>query len=474
MSEEVAPENIELERNLLSAIFTRPEVLAELRDALKPHDFYIRGHGVIYALMILAVDQGLTPDTAIILDLAKRTDQEAVIGGRRELHFIANWKAAWNDQPLSYAERIREYARLRKLGELCLTKEASTRSGMLPSAYIADELNLELQQFLAGEFTSEFQTLGTGNAEYLAQLKSDAREVAELKAAGKPLRSMRGLSIGLSDANRYLAGLRNGQFIVIAARPACGKSAMALQVAESLAEDGIPVGFFSLEMSQDEIRERSLIRGLTYTVGEQLFTICNRHLSTPDFTPSQMAMIERRLDRLARLPIYIQDCGTLRMADLRLQAANLKAKHGVKLIILDYLQLLTEPPGCERQPMVQKVTEFSKGLKALAVDLNLPVLALSQLNRAVETDKDNRRPVLSDLRESGAIEQDANIVMFLHRQRYKHENDRPVMEPVELIIAKNRNGPTGIVDLLWHRESFTFHQIARDEPSRRDRADSSG
>lgn len=252
-----------------------------------------------------------------------------------------------------------------------------------------------------------------------------------------------GIDTGYTDLNKITGGFQNSDFIIIGARPAMGKTALALSMASKITKKNIPVAVFSLEMSKAQLGKR-LISGTS--------CVNSQKISTGRLEDSEWQRIIKASDILSKRPLYIEDSAEINILQLRSKARQLKRQKGIKLIIIDYLQLLASER--KRDNKVQEVSDISRQLKILAKELNIPVIALAQLSRSVEARQD-KRPMLSDLRESGSIEQDADIVMFLYRDEY-YKTDTNNKNLAELMIAKHRNGSTGTVNLYYHSDYCTF------------------
>jgi replicative DNA helicase len=265
----------------------------------------------------------------------------------------------------------------------------------------------------------------------------------------------RGVSTGFTDLDRILSGFQNSDLVILASRPSLGKTSLAIDIARSVAtKDNKPVGIFSLEMSKDQVVDRLIAS----QAGIDLWRLRTGRLSS-DGEDSDFSRIQRALDVLSEAPIYIDDAAIANILQMRAMARRLQADKGLGLIIIDYLQLM-DPRNPSASP-VQQITEISRSLKGLARELNVPVLALSQLSRAVEQ-RTPQVPRLADLRESGSLEQDADVVLFIYREeKYRPNTDRKGI--ADIIIAKHRNGPVGSVELYFDEPRASFHNLEKTE-----------
>ena len=272
--------------------------------------------------------------------------------------------------------------------------------------------------------------------------------LSELAASGQPIP---GIPTGFRDVDRRIMGMNKGDFILVAARPSMGKTAFTLNIASYVGLHGGKVAFFSLEMSKEQLMQRMLCS--EGSIDSQL-------LRTGQLGDEDWTNLVTVADKLNRAPIYIDDTAGITIMDLRSKARRLKAEHGLDLIVIDYLQLMQGRPGKNGDNRQQEISEISRSLKALARELNVPVIALSQLSRSVEA-RQVKRPMLSDLRESGSLEQDADIVMFLYREDY-YDKDTEHKNQTEVIIAKHRNGPVDTVNLYFQKEYTKFRDMIRE------------
>lgn len=441
--EKVPPQNIEVEQTLLGSLLIDKDAIIKVADFLSSIDFYKDSHGVIYS-SIKELYEKKEPIDIISLSakLAEKNLLEAV-GGRSYLTSLAN-SVPTSSHVTHYAHVVQGKATLRRL-----IKAASeiTELGYQESIgidKILDESEQKLfsvsQKFLKRTFISITDVL-TETFDRIDELHRDA---------GK----LRGVPTHYPDLDNLLAGLQKSDLIILAARPSVGKTTLALDLARNIAIKGkAAVGIFSLEMSKEQLVDRLLCS----EAGVDLWKMRTGKLSdkgeNDDFTKINKAMA-----KLAEAKIYIDDSPNANIMELRTKARRLQTEHGLDLIIIDYLQLME---GRGRENRVQEVSEISRNLKAIARELDVPVLSLSQLSRSVES-RDSHVPRLADLRESGSIEQDADVVMFIYREKMYQQDLPPDRQNLaEVIIAKHRNGPTGKVTLFFDEKHVSFKSIEK-------------
>lgn len=474
------PRNIEAEAAFLGALLIDNRVAEDLPVALAPAHFYEPLHGRIFAQISAVIERNMVANPVTLKPFFEADEAMKSLGGPAYLAHLTG-SGAGLIGARDFARQIFDLALLRELagvGRVMVENALDTSERVDPQAQI-EEAETALYRVSGGE-----AELGT--VKHFSAATKAALDVAEraLNSGG----SLSGITTGLGSVNAKIGGLHNSDLLILAGRPGMGKTSLATNIAFSAAEryrrdeeDGIPpeknmgakTAFFSLEMSADQLATRILaeqsgISGEALRMGK---------ISKDDFQS-----LSRAAQRLQTLPLYIDDTAGLTIAGLRTRARRLQRRHGISLIIVDYLQLLqgTSSKGDNR---VQEISEISRGLKTLAKELNVPVLALSQLSRAVEQ-REDKRPQLSDLRESGSIEQDADIVLFVFREDYyvaAREPKRPVegddvkvhaaheawaqeMERVfglaELIVAKQRHGSTGKVRLHFEARTTKFTDLA--------------
>jgi replicative DNA helicase len=436
----VPPQNLEAEESVLGAMMISPGAIGAVSEIVDASDFYRESHAKIYRAALGLYAKGEPVDAITLTDeLEERAELEAV-GGRVRLHELAALVPA-TANAAHYARIVHETATLRGLiragGEIArLGWERPGETGDLVDQ--AEQILYDLsQQRVTGEW-SEIEEL----------LKESFERITQLYESGVDLT---GTPSGFRDLDRLTSGFQPGNLVIVAARPSMGKSALALCMAANMGvRHNIPVGLFTLEMSKAEVTQRLMCSEAK---------VESQRLRNGKLAPDDWPRLTAACDKLAKAPIYVDDTGLLNMMEIRSKARRLKARHpNLGLIIVDYLQLLTPSNRRDSDGRVQEVSEMSRSLKILARDLDVPIVALSQLSRAVEQRTD-KRPILSDLRESGSIEQDADLVAFVYRDEYYNdESDQQGL--AEVILAKHRNGPTDSIKLSFLKRYAKFSDLA--------------
>ena len=434
----VPPQNIDAEMSLLGAVLIDEEVLAEISEQVTPRDFYDKRHATVFGAMMRLYERHKPVDLLTLTDELKRKDELDVIGGSAFLTELTNYvpTAAHAE---AYAELVAQKAIRRRLikasGEI-------SELGYDEEQDVQELLGRAEQELFAVSDQSLKQDL-TSIEQILTESFDRMEELHRNKGA------LRGIATGYRDLDNMTAGLQRSDLIILAARPAMGKTTFVTNLAYNVATIAKqPVLFFSLEMSKEQLVDRILADAS----GVDSWNIRTGNLSDDDFAKLSEAMGE-----MAEAPIYIDDKPGLTVLEMRTKARRASHEAPLGLIIVDYLQLM-QGSGKSDGNRVQEVSEISRGLKLIARELNVPVIALSQLSRSVES-RSPQIPQLSDLRESGSIEQDADIVSFIYRPGY-YEPDNPEFENItKLIIAKHRNGPVGHIDLFFHPERLRFMSL---------------
>ncbi len=435
----VPPQNVDAEMSLLGAILIDEEVLADITEHVKPKDFYDKRHAIIFDAIMRLYEKNKPVDLLTLTDELKRKKELDEVGGSAYLTELTNYvpTAAHAE---SYAEIVAQKAVRRRLikasGEISELgyDEATTTQELLQQAEA--ELFAVSDQSLKQDLTS-LESILTDSFDRLEELHRN-------KGA------LRGVRTGYRDLDNMTAGLQRSDLIILAARPAMGKTTLVTNLAYNVATIAKqPVLMFSLEMSKEQLVDRMLADAS----GVDSWNIRTGNLSDDDFSKLSEAMGE-----MSEAPIYIDDTPGLSVLEMRTKARRAAHDQPLGLIIIDYLQLM-QGSGRHDGNRVQEVSEISRGLKLIARELNVPVIALSQLSRTVEN-RSPQIPQLADLRESGSIEQDADIVMFIYREAYYNpETERENI--TDLIIAKHRNGPVGKVELYFHPERLRFMSLDR-------------
>ncbi|OIP86336.1 replicative DNA helicase [Candidatus Saccharibacteria bacterium CG11_big_fil_rev_8_21_14_0_20_41_19] len=435
----IPPQNIDAEKSLLGAVLIDEETLADISENVTIKDFYERRHAIIYGGMMRLYEKHKPVDLLTLTDELKRKKELDTVGGSAYLTELTNYVPT-AAHATAYAELVAQKAVRRRLikasgdiSELGYNEETST-----------EEL---LEKAEAELFSVSDQSLRQDLVSIESILTESFDRMEELQ---RNKGALRGVRTGYKDLDNMTAGLQKSDLIILAARPAMGKTTLVTNLAYNVATIAKqPVLFFSLEMSKEQLVDRMLADAS----GVDAWNIRTGNLSDEDFGKISEAMGE-----LAEAPIYIDDTPGLSVLQMRTKARRATHDQPLGLIIVDYLQLM-QGSGYTASNRVQEVSEISRGLKLIARELNVPVVALSQLSRSVES-RSPQIPQLADLRESGSIEQDADIVMFIYREAYYNpETERENI--TDLIIAKHRNGPTGKVELYFHPERLRFMSIDR-------------
>lgn len=429
------PHSEEAERSILGAVMIDKEAITKIADILQPGSFYKNAHNVIYEAVMDLYSENDPIDVLSLSNKIEDKKQLSDIGGASYLaELVASVPSASNVS--YYAKIVSTKAVLRKL----ISAAAEISELGYDEARDIDELLDEAEQKLFGisqkSLKKEFTSIKT--------ILGDAFD--RLDQLHKNKGQMRGVPTGFVDLDKILSGLQKSDLIILAARPSVGKTSFALDMARQAASDyKTPVGIFSLEMSSDQLVDRMIAAEGNI----DLWKLRTGNVSEADFD-----RVSETMGVLSEAPVFIDDTSSANIMTMRTMARRLQAEHDLGLIIIDYLQLME---GRGQENRVQEISEISRGLKTLAKELNIPIIALSQLSRAVESRPD-QRPRLSDLRESGSIEQDADLVMFIHREhRVNPTEDNE--HAAEIIVAKHRNGPVGSVHLYWHGDSASYKNL---------------
>lgn len=433
----IPPQNLDAEKSLLGAVLIDEETLADVSEHVSAKDFYDKRHAAIYGAMIRLYERHRPVDLLTLTDELTKKDELDMIGGSAYLTELTNYvpTAAHAE---AYAEMVAQKAIRRRL------IRASAEIGELGYAEDADVQEL-LQKAEQELFSVSDQSLKQDLVS-IEQILTDSFDRMEELHRNKG--ALRGVRTGWRDLDNMTAGLQRSDLIILAARPAMGKTTLVTNLAYNVATVAKqPVLFFSLEMSKEQLVDRMLADAS----GVDAWNIRTGNLSDEDFSKLSEAMGE-----MAEAPIYLDDTPGLSVMDMRTKARRAAHDAPLGLIIVDYLQLM-QGSGKDNGNRVQEVSEISRGLKLIAREMNVPVIALSQLSRSVEN-RSPQIPQLADLRESGSIEQDADIVMFIYREAYYNpETERENI--TDLIIAKHRNGPVGKVELYFHPERLRFMSL---------------
>ncbi len=430
------PQNLEAEQAVIGAVFQSPALFHELVDILEPDDFYSPAHRTIFQSLIDLYNQQKPIDLVVVKDYLDSKGLLETVGAVYLFETADSVISAANAK--YYAKIVQDKSIMRKL--------IDASSNIITNCYEStdvDELLGESEKEIFGIAQAKSTTNQLDSKRLLDRVFEDLTKKFENKSA------ITGIATHYHDFDAMTAGLQNSDLIIMAGRPSMGKTAFALNVAlRAAARSEIPTVVFSLEMSMEQLMTRLLaVQG---KVGLQ-------NLRTGYIEDEDWQKLYEAGDILSRAPLFIDDTPALSTLELQARCRRLKAEHNLGLIIVDYLQLMRASHRIDSRE--QEISEISRSLKALAKELDVPVIALSQLNRKVE-ERSDKRPMMSDLRESGAIEQDADIIVFLYRDAaYNKAEDNPLKNHAEIIIAKQRNGPVGRCELFFKKEYTLFENM---------------
>ena len=437
----IPPHNLDAEMSLLGAILIDEEVLTDVMDKVKAEDFYEKRHQRIFAAIIRLFELHRPIDLLTLSDELEKKDDLETVGGSSYLNELTNYVPTAANAA-TYAELVAQRAVRRRL------IKASTDIADL--AYQDDSDTQEILERAEAELFSVSDTSLKQDLVSLEQILTESFD--RMEELHRDRGKLRGIRTGWRDLDNMTAGLQRSDLIIIAARPAMGKTTLVTNLAYNVAaKEHQSVLFFSLEMSKEQLVDRMLADA----AGVDAWNIRTGNLSDDDFEKLSTAMGE-----MAEAPIYIDDTPGLSVLEMRTKARRQAHVHPLGLVIVDYLQLMQGRSRGNEFNRVQEISEISRGLKLIARELNVPVIALSQLSRAVES-RNPPIPQLADLRESGSIEQDADIVQFIYRPGYYNPDDTELANITELHIAKHRNGPTGKVELYFHPERLRFMSLEK-------------
>ncbi len=434
------PQNIEAEEAVLGAILVNPEVLTKVVETLKPESFYKPAHKFVYEAMLQLFNSNERIDIVSVSDVLSYNSKLETVGGRAFINDLS-YKTITTSNIEYYARIVQEKAVKRAL--------ISAGSEIVSFGYDMNPIDesLESAEKLIFDIASK---KATTDLSHIKDLVLNTYEKIEYRYEHKD--ELLGLRTDFYELDRLTNGLQKSDLIILAARPSMGKTAFALNIAQNVAiKEKVPVAIFSLEMSKEQLVQRMLCSQAE---------VDTQRLKTGNMQSKDWDKLASAMNDFANAPIFIDDTSGCTLTDIRAKCRRLKMEQkNLGLVVIDYLQLME---GSGREERMQQISAISRGLKTLARELDIPVIALSQLSRAVESRTD-KRPMLSDLRESGAIEQDADIVMFIYRDEYykKGEDDDETLKAAskgesEIIIAKHRNGPVDTVKLLFQDNITKF------------------
>ena len=435
------PQAIELEQAVLGALMLERDAIIDVQEYVKAETFYLEEHRLIFkAIQALSFDMKAI-DLYTVTERLKAQKELQKVGGAAYLAELT--------QKVASAAHIEFHAKI--IAQKYVQRELIHSATEIERRSYDDEVDVTE---LIGFAEQEIFRVSEGNVKRSVQAASDIlrKALAQIEEASKTAGEYNGVRSGFTDIDAVTLGWQPSDLIIIAARPSMGKTAFVLTMARNMCvELKTPVAFFSLEMSSVQLMNRLIVAETQLN---------SKDLRTGNLTPAQWTHLESQTVELGRSPLYIDDTPALSVYEFRSKARRLKTQHDIQLIIIDYLQLMTASTPETRGNREQEVSLISRTLKAIAKELNVPIIALSQLSRNVENRGGSKRPQLSDLRESGAIEQDADVVAFIHRPEYygltTDENNMPTAGMAEIIIAKHRNGEVTDVPLRFIKEQAKF------------------
>lgn len=432
------PHNTDAEKSLLGSLMVLGGAAHDyIFQILSPDDFYTRKHQLIFEGLMRLYDSESVTDPLMLEAYLAKDGKSADVGGRDGiLELTEGILTGANIQ--KYADLILDDSRRRKLVQFCDEISLRASTGAAPARDLLDEAEaavLELGEVASG-----------ATAESMPKVLKEAFRLFDAWEEG-----VSGLNTGFSDLHKMTNGLQPGELVVIAGRPSMGKTTLALNFAHNIAlKEKVPVALFSLEVDRRQVAINLLCRSA------QVSATRLRHGTLPE---DDWAQLVAAAERLSDAPLYIDDSPSLNLMAIRSRARRLHNRHGIGLVVVDYLQLL-EHGGRRHENRQQEISSISRSMKQLARELRVPVVTISQLSRAVES-RESHRPRMSDLRESGAIEQDADLILLLYREEYYKPEKEEAKGKAEVIVAKQRNGPTGSIDLAFIGEQLRFEELSK-------------
>ncbi|MBI0293621.1 replicative DNA helicase [Streptomyces sp. PRKS01-29] len=438
--ERVPPQDLDAEQSVLGGMLLSKDAIADVVEVLKGNDFYRPAHETVYQAILDLYAKGEPADPITVAAELTKRGEIARVGGASYLHtLVQSVPTAANAE--YYAEIVHERAVLRRL------VEAGTRITQM--GYAADGDVDEIVNNAQAEIYAVTEQRTSEDYLPLGDIMEGALD--EIEAIGSRSGQMSGVPTGFTDLDSLTNGLHPGQMIVIAARPAMGKSTLALDFARACSiKHNMPSVIFSLEMGRNEIAMRLLSAEARVAL---------HHMRSGSMTDEDWTRLARRMPDVSQAPLYIDDSPNLSMMEIRAKCRRLKQRNDLQLVVIDYLQLMQSGGARRPESRQQEVSDMSRNLKLLAKELEVPVIALSQLNRGPEQRTD-KKPMVSDLRESGSIEQDADMVILLHRED-AYEKESPRAGEADLIVAKHRNGPTATITVAFQGHYSRFVDMAQ-------------
>lgn len=441
MIDRVPPQNVEAEQSVLGAMMIEREAISKVSEILRPEDFYREAHRLIFNAMMELFNKNEAVDLVTVVEILRRDEKLEGAGGIAYVSALAN-SVPTAANVMYHARIVEEKALLRQLINTAtnvagMGYEANEEVTVIMDK--AEKMILEVANRKAGQEFASIKNIIFDVFDKVSELYSSKGGIT-------------GLPTGFKDLDKLTSGLQPSDLILIAARPSMGKTAFVLNIAQNIAiKEKKAVAFFSLEMSKEQLVQRMLCAEAP---------IDAQRLRIGELENNDWDKLVRAADRLAAAPIFIDDTAGITVMEMRSKARRLKIEHDLQLIIIDYLQLMQGSAGSSRsENRQQEISEISRSLKALARELKVPVIALSQLSRGVES-RQVKKPMLSDLRESGSLEQDADIVAFIYREDY-YEPETERKNITDIIVAKHRNGPVDSVQLFFHKQFTKFSDLSR-------------
>ncbi len=432
------PQNIEAEQSVLGAMLIRQEAITETQEILRADDFYREAHRIVYNAIEELFSNHEAVDLVTLTEQLRKTNNLDKVGGISFVTALAN-SVPTAANVVYHAKIVKEKAELRRLIDAATEIATKAYADEDDVDDIMDDAEKKILAIAANQMRGTFVPI----SEIIISAIDRVEQLYENQGG------LTGISTGFSDLDQLTSGLQPSDLVLVAARPSMGKTAFTLNIATYAALHDSSVAFFSLEMSKEQLVQRMIC-----SEGG----IDSQRLRTGDLLDEEWTQLIATADRLSTAKIYIDDTPGITVMELRSKARRLKAEHGLDLVIIDYLQLMQGRSARSGDNRQQEISEISRSLKALARELGVPVVALSQLSRSVES-RQVKKPMLSDLRESGSLEQDADIVMFLYREDY-YNQETENKNITEVIIAKHRNGPIDTVRLFFHKEYTKFRSVS--------------
>lgn len=440
MIERVPPQNIEAEQAVLGAMLIEREAISKVAEFLKGTDFYREAHRIIFDVMLELFNKNEAVDLVTVIELLRKNDQLEKVGGIAYVTSLAN-SVPTAANVTYHGKIVEEKALLRQLINSATEIAGMGYEDSEEVAEILDKAEKKILEVSERKINGDFTPI----KKIVLDTFSKIEQLYDSKGG------ITGLSTGFKDLDKLTSGLQPSDLILVAARPSMGKTAFTLNIASHVGiREKKAVAFFSLEMSKEQLVQRMICSEAP---------IDSQRLRVGDLEDRDWTKLIGAADKLASSPIFIDDTAGITVMEMRSKARRLKIEHDLQLIIIDYLQLMQGSGSKGSDNRQQEISEISRSLKALARELNVPVIALSQLSRSVES-RQVKKPMLSDLRESGSLEQDADIVAFLYREDY-YDPDTENKNITDIIIAKHRNGPVDTVQLFFHKHFTKFCDLSR-------------